>query len=137
WALARLLGTVEFGIIALAGSFVMVLQIFAQKGFATAVLQREDLQPDHLDAAFWISVAGSGGGAAALALSAPWLAGAFDEPLLTPVLRWLAPVVVLEGIMSVHIALLKRSLDFRALAIRTTTAVALGGIVGVGLAFAG
>lgn len=137
WALARLLGTVEFGVIALASSFVMVLAILAQNGFAMAVVQREDLQPEHLNAAFWISVAGSVAGAAGLALGAPWIAGAFDEPLLAPVLRWLAPVVVIEGVMSVHVALLKRSLDFRALAIRTTTAVALGGVVGVALAVAG
>lgn len=137
WALARLLGTVEFGVVAIATSFVIVLQILAQKGFATAVLQREDLQAQHLNCAFWISVGGSALGAVALLGSAGWIAHAFNEPLLAPVLRWLAPLIVLEGLMSVHVALLKRSFDFRALAIRTTTAAALGGVLGVGLAIAG
>lgn len=137
WALARLLGTVEFGVVAIATSFVVVLQILAQRGFATAVLQREDLQPQHLNCAFWISVGGSALGAVALWGSAGWIAHAFNEPLLTPVLRWLTPLIVLEGLMSVHVALLRRSLDFRSLAIRTTTAAAFGGVLGVGLAIAG
>lgn len=137
WALARLLGTVEFGVVAIATSFVMLLQIIAQKGVATAVLQREDLQPQHLNCAFWMSVGSSALGAIALLLSAGWIAQLFNEPLLAPVLRWLTPLIVLEGLMSVQVALLKRSFDFRALAIRTTAATALGGVLGVGLAIAG
>lgn len=137
WALARLLGTVEFGVVAIATSFVMLIQIIAQKGFATAVLQREDLQPQHLNCAFWISVGSSAFGAVALLISAGWIAQVFNEPLLAPVLRWLTPLMVLEGLMSVHVALLKRRFDFRSLAIRSTAAAALGGVLGVGLAIAG
>ncbi len=54
--LARLLTPQTFGLIALANVFLAFMQIFLDQGFAKALIQRENLEPEHLDAAFWSQV---------------------------------------------------------------------------------
>lgn len=51
--LARLLTPETFGLIALANIFLGFVKIFLDQGFAKALIQRENLEPEHLDAAFW------------------------------------------------------------------------------------
>jgi teichuronic acid exporter len=53
--LARLLQPADFGLVALASVFVVVLSTLSNQGFAQAIIQRQDLEPEHLDSAFWIN----------------------------------------------------------------------------------
>ena len=46
--LARLLDPEAFGLVALASVFIAFVQIFIDQGFGQALVQRQDLQPDHL-----------------------------------------------------------------------------------------
>ena len=50
--LARLLGPEAFGLTALASVFLAFMTTFLQQGFAEAIIQREKLDPEHLDTAF-------------------------------------------------------------------------------------
>ena len=55
--LARLLTPEDFGLAALALVFIMMTQVVADQGLADAVIQRKDLDTEHLDSAFWLSLA--------------------------------------------------------------------------------
>ena len=88
--LARLLDAEAFGLMALAMVYVLVIQMLADQGFASAIIQRPNLEPAHTDSAFWANAAlGLVLARVTLALAGP-IAGLYGEPRLAPVLRWLA-----------------------------------------------
>jgi O-antigen/teichoic acid export membrane protein len=136
-ALSRLLAPEAFGLVALASAFTAFVEIFLDQGFSVAIVQRTDLDPEHLDTAFWISIlAGilmTAGGIA----GSGWVATFFQEPRLGPVLSWLSLSFMLSALSSTQIAILQRKLAFKSLAGRSLAATAVGGFVGVSMALAG
>lgn len=136
-ALSRLLPPEAFGLVALATVFTAFIQIFLDQGFSAAIMQRAELENEHLDTAFWTSILfGILLTIISIALAGV-VAGIFDEPQLTPVLRWLSISFVVIALSSTQIAILQRELAFKNLAARSLTAALIGGIVGVGMAYAG
>jgi O-antigen/teichoic acid export membrane protein len=137
FVLARLLEPEAFGLIALAGVFLAFMQIFLNQGFAEAIIQRKELEPEHLDTAFWIAVSIS------LFLTllsigfAHVTASVLNEPLLKPIVSWLSLSFLFSGLGSVQQAILRRELAFKNLAVRTLIARLIGGTVGVVMAFLG
>lgn len=135
--LARMLGPEAFGLVALAGVFIAFAQVFVQQGLAQAIVQRSDLEPAHLDTAFWISLLLGGGMTICTAVFAGSIAALMKEPVLEPVIRLLSVTFVLSALNGVQTALFQRSLAFKVLAVRTLIANVIGGCVGVGMAFGG
>ncbi len=135
--LARLLDPKAFGLVALAGVFTAFVQVFLDRGFSIALVQRPKLSPEHLDTALWTGVF------IGLVMSLTGMAGAevvaeiFREPELAPIIRWLSPIFLIRGFSSVQDAILKRELNFKALALRSTVAITFSGVVAVIMAFAG
>lgn len=135
FVLARLLEPEAFGLVALAGVFLAFVQLFIDQGLSIAIVQRQELEPEHLDSAFWTNLGIS------LLLTLFGLAAAgvvaelFKEPQLTPILRWLSLSFLLSGFKGVQQAIFQRQLAFKALAIRSLVAVVAGGVVGVVMAF--
>ena len=135
--LAKLLGPHAFGVVAQALVFVMFAQMLLQQTLLTTIIQREDLDGEHLDAGFWVVLGGSFVLAALSALAAPLWAAFNDLPELTWVCVALTPMIVLQGLTVVPEAVLRRQLTFRSLALRTLLAAIAGGVVGIGCAVLG
>ena len=55
--LARLLGPEPFGLVAMGLAFIAVVELLVKQGLTATIVQRVDLRPSHLDAAFWMTVA--------------------------------------------------------------------------------
>lgn len=135
--LTRLLAPETFGLVALATVFTNFIQIFLDQGFSAAIVQRADLEREHLDTAFWVGIL-TGILVAAVGIAASGLVAAlFEEPKLAPVLRWLSITFIFGSLSSTQMAILQRRLAFKSLAARSMVAKAVGGVVGVSLAFAG
>ena len=136
-ALSRLLAPEAFGLVALASVFTFLVQIFVDQGFGAAIVQRADLEREHLDTAFWTSVLTgillTAGGIAASGLMAKF----FGEPRLASVLKWLSLRFIFSALSSTQIAILQRKLNFKSLAARSLAATFVGGVVGVSMAFTG
>lgn len=132
--LARLLVPASFGLVALAGSVIMVLTIFVEAGFSTAIVRADEVTDTKLNTAFWIGVGVALLLVLGLSLSSGWVASLYGTPELAPVLRALAWIMVFGSLSAVHTALLVRRLDFRAKALRRLVAVVAGGIAGITLA---
>lgn len=135
--LSRLLAPEAFGLVALATAFIAFIEIFLDMGFGAAIVQRTDLEPGHLDTAFWISVSIGTLLTFVTIAASGLLAGLFDEPRLAPVLSWLSIGFVLIGLSAIQRAILQRNLAFKNLAGRSLTATVVSGIVGISMAFAG
>ena len=135
--LARLLDKEAFGLVALAGVYVAFVQMFATQGLGAAIVQRKELKPSHLDAAFWVSVVTALVLAALTVMFRGPLAVILESERIGPVLAWLAIDVPLMALSIVPGALLTREMKFKALARRTLVGTIVGGAVGVASAFLG
>jgi PST family polysaccharide transporter len=135
--LSRLLAPEAFGLVALATAFTVFIELFLDQGFGSAIVQREELEPEHLDTAFWLNVLTSILMTGGLIVASGLLGALFEEPRLTSVLQWLSITLILSGLSSTQISILQRKLAFKEFAIRSMVANAVGGIVGISMAFAG
>jgi O-antigen/teichoic acid export membrane protein len=135
--LSRLLEPEVFGLVALAYVFLALMEIVLDQGFSHAIVQRANLEFEHLDTALWTSVL-IGGVLTVGAIAASGLIGTFfQEPRLSPVIRWLSLSFLFASMSSVQEAILQRKLAFKSLAIRRLCATTIGGIVGVTMAISG
>jgi PST family polysaccharide transporter len=135
--LARMLTPQDFGLVAMAAVFISLVQVLLEQGFGEAIIQRPQLGPRHLDTAFWLN---AGAGLLlfllTLGLAGP-AAAVMGEPALADCLRVLAVTFVLSGLGSVPQAYLKRQFGFKALALRSLVASAVGSGVALVLAWLG
>lgn len=136
--LARLLTPTAFGLVAMATAVLRFGQYFAQMGLSSAIVQKPALSEGEIRAAFWASV-GLGATAFGVAwLAAPLVAAAFREPEVVAVFRVLGIGFLITGASTTSLALLRRRMRFRELAVVETASYALGfGVVGVILAIRG
>ncbi|MDZ8185818.1 MAG: MOP flippase family protein [Nostoc sp. ChiSLP02] len=135
--LARLLGPETFGLVASATIFLTFVGIFLDQGFSVAIVQRKELETEHLDTAFWTNL-GIGLLMTIFGIAAAELvADFFSQPQLVPVIRWLSLSFVIISLSSTQEAIFQRNLDFKPLAVRELVAVCISGAVGVTMAFMG
>ncbi|MBX2864173.1 MAG: MOP flippase family protein [Leptolyngbyaceae cyanobacterium MAG.088] len=135
--LARLLGAEAFGLVALANVFMYFMQIFLDQGFAQAIIQRDELEPEHLDTAFWTSVLMGGLFLLIVFAGAKAVANFYNEPELLPIIRWMSISFLFAGLSSVQSAILQRNMQFKIFAARSLVATATCGIAGIGAALMG
>ncbi|MEM7757848.1 MAG: lipopolysaccharide biosynthesis protein [Cyanobacteria bacterium P01_A01_bin.40] len=135
--LARLLSPADFGLVALANTFLAFFNIFIEQGFSLAIIQRQTIEVEHLNTAFWTQIC------LGLLLtilgffSANLIAIAFEQPSLTPVLQWFSLLFLISSLNVVQLAILKRKLAFKKIALRALLGIFISGIVGISLALSG
>jgi len=135
--LAWILGPEPFGVVALALAYLALVQLVLEQGVAAAIIQRAELETDHLDSAFWLNLVVSLALAGLSVAAAPWLAAVNGTPTLSPVVMVLSLMLPVRGLTLVQEAKLKREMDFRSLAIRGNVAAVVGGGVGLSTALWG
>ncbi|GGE48916.1 lipopolysaccharide biosynthesis protein [Agaricicola taiwanensis] len=135
--LARLLGPVDFGIVAFASVFIELSRSVALAGLPTALIKDKVWDEDAASTAFWgnigfsIVLALAVGGGLGYALT-----GTYGENL-DVILAALSVSLVIDAMRATHEAKLQRDFQFKNLAKRTALATTGAGIIGVLLAFAG
>lgn len=136
--MARLLSPAAFGLVALAGVILRFGSYFAQMGMEQAIIQKPDITRNDVRAAFTSSVALSLVFAGLLVLGAPLAAGLVRQPEVVPVVRVLAVGLLLTGLNATALSLLRRRMQFRALALMEVASYVLSyGGLGIGLALQG
>jgi len=135
--LAALLGPRSFGVLSVALTYVLFLQMFLDQGLAAALIQRKDLEQEHLDAVFWMDLALSLLLLSLSVLLSRWWARVNHAPDAAPIISVISICIVIEALSVVQTALLRRQMDFKSLSIRTNASVLLSGVVGIGMALGG
>ena len=135
--LAALLEPESFGLVALAVAFIGFLQVFLDQGFSDAVIQRENLEPEHLDTAFWSNVAVGLMLSSIALLSSAFIAELFKQPTLGPIIDFFSLTLIIGSVSAVQQAILRREFKFKSLALRNMVAIVAGGIVATSMAFYG
>jgi PST family polysaccharide transporter len=135
--LAPILGPRPYGLFAIVMVFVGFCEFVTVEAAAEALMGMDPLEPDHLRTATTCNLAISILAGIAVFLLAPLFAKLFGDPELDPLFKVLSILPGISALTSAPTAALKRQMDFRPLAIRSTLGLAIGGAAGVGLAFAG
>lgn len=134
--LARLLTPSDFGLVGAALVVVGFSLIFSQLGIGPAIVQRPKLEQRHLCTGFMISMLFGAVLTGIILFAAPVISGFFRMDGLTPVMRVMSFVFLLQGLSVVAESLLQRDLRFNWLAGVRIVSFAIGyGVVGVSLAF--
>jgi PST family polysaccharide transporter len=136
--LARLLTPSDFGLVALALTFMAFLDLFQGSGVSLAlVVSDADELDDRADTAFALTT-GLGLVIALLtAAVAPLAATFFHQPRLTGVAAVLGINFFLIGLGATHASLAQKRMDFRSRTLAELTEAGVRGVIGVLLALAG
>lgn len=125
-ALSRMLNAEDFGLYALAGLAMRFVTYFAQMGIGPAIIQRSELGDNaRKTALFAAAVIGTVAWAAVTAAALP-AATFFHDDRLINLLPAIGFTLFLAGLSSVPLALLRRDLDFRRLAVIEVAGLSLG-----------
>jgi O-antigen/teichoic acid export membrane protein len=135
--LTRQVSPQEFGVVAVAMTVIPMVYLLSDLGFSTYLLQTDDVDHESLSTAFWTSAAAGAVLSGALLAVAPLLGTAFRSPQVAEVLRVLVLAVVPTVLSAVPLALLRRAMAFRSVAIQSLVAAVLAQGVAVVTALAG
>lgn len=136
-SLSRMLEESAFGIFGLINIYLAFVGMFASQGIRAALLQRKDVQPDHLHTAYWLSLGGAGVISLGTILFSEPIAILLGESELTPYLRWSSLLLVITASSTIHNTLFVRDMDFRRPALRMLLSNFIGGAIGVAMAWNG
>ncbi len=135
--LARLLTPEDFGTVALLSVFVALAGVFATAGLTQALIQKKAITIEDESTVFWFTMAAGVILALMLCAAAPFLAAAYDVPVLEPLGYVMAANIVLAAAGAVQQTLMTRRLDFRLLTRIGVVSTVLAGGVAVYFAWIG
>ena len=135
--LARLLDPSDFGLIATVNVFTGFLSLFVDMGIGAAIIQRKAISQTLLASAFWFNLAIGIVLTIAFAICAPLMATFFAQASLTRIAQVSSMSFALASAAIVPIAMLRRGLQFKEIAIVELSSCVIGGIVGFASAIAG
>jgi O-antigen/teichoic acid export membrane protein len=135
--LARLLGPAEFGLMGLTFIYLTIVGYLADQGIGTALVQRAQLDPEHLHTAFWFNFGCAAFLCGTTLLLAEAISTLLGEPRLASLLRWTSISLLFNASSAIQNALFTRQMDFRRPALRALVGQIAGGGVGIGMALTG
>lgn len=135
--LARLLSPSDYGLLAMIGVFNAIAFSFLDCGFGNALVRKPDLTEDDNTTAFCFNIVVGLILFGILWLIAPWVSKFYDKPILTPLLRAEASLLIVTSFRIVQGSQLTRALNFKAKMIIRVTSNVLGGVIGIIAAYKG
>ncbi len=134
---SRMLTASEFGLFSMVLAVVELIDLAVRMFFHDALVQRAEATALHFDTAFTATlVAGFLAMGACVAL-APLFQQMVQVPNAAAVLAWTSLCVPCGALTATIVALQRRNLSFRALAVRSLVGRLAGAFVGLGLVLAG
>jgi len=133
--MARLLNPTDFGLVAMAGVVLSFGSYFAQMGMGSAIIQKKDVTREQTTAAFTSSVVLGVLFFVLTFLVAPSLKYVFDNQGVIPLIRVMGLSFLFNGFSLTSLALIRKRLQFKTLAIAEIISYFFGYII-IGIASA-
>jgi PST family polysaccharide transporter/lipopolysaccharide exporter len=135
--LARMLSPADFGLLGIALLTLTAFRRFTKIGFDEALIQKASANVDTFLNTYWsVEIIRGVVLAGLLLLLAPVVAGFFDEPRATPILRVIAITPVLLGLRNPGIVYFRKNLDFHKQFIYTMSGSVTNFVVALAVAIA-
>lgn len=135
--LARLLFPKDFGIIAMIVVFSNFLNVFQSLGMGSAIVQKKDLDEDHINSIFWIVIGLALFLTFLMVSASPLIAHFYKEPKLVKLTIALGTTFFITSLGIVPRSLFRREMQFKVLSLVNITVVSLAGFFAICLAFKG
>ncbi len=135
--LARLLTPEDYGLIGLITVFISVALVFAKSGLGQALVQKKDADDRDFSTVFYFSIVFSIIIYVILCLGAPLIAGFYDTPELTNVVRVLGITVVIGTVNSVQQAYVQKTMQFKRFFLSTLVGTLVSAVIGIAMAYGG
>ena len=135
--LAPILGPGPYGVFTIVMVFIGFCELVLGDGMVEALVTLVEFEQPHAATTNLLAAAGAVGLGLVLCGLAPAIGALFGNDDIRLLMWALAPLPLLSFLSAVPIAMLRRSMQFRRLAIRSTASLALGGAAGIALALAG
>ena len=135
--LTRFLSPSDFGTVAAATTILPFFYLISDLGFATYIVQAHAPDRRTLSTGFWFSATAGLILTGALIAVSPLFGILFNSADLVTVLQVLSVAILLTAVSSVPTALLRRKMQFRALAVQGLVASIFAQVIAIAMALAG
>jgi len=135
--LARLLSPSDFGLMAMLAIFIGISEVFVDSGITSALVRKPDIKEEDYSTAFYYNIIIGVVCYLVLFLIAPLIAGFYNKPILSSLLRVQSICILVQALMLVQNTRLIRKMDFKRTSIIQLTTNILSGIVAIVAAFYG
>lgn len=135
--IARLLTPTEIGIYSVTLAVMSIAQVLRDFGVASYLIQEKDLTDEHIRTALGVTLFIGVALGVVIFIAAPWVAEFYREPAMRHLL-WLAAFnFLLLPFSTISLALLRRRMAFKALAVVNFVAALAGAVTSVVLSWVG
>ena len=135
--LARLLTPDDYGCIGMLAIFITVSNTFVDGGFGSALIQKKEPTQKDYSTIFWLNLFISVVIYGILYISAPAVSRFYDIPLLSSVLRVQGIVLIINALNIVQTNQLRKSINFKCLAVIYIVSQIVGAVCAIVLAYMG
>lgn len=135
--LARLILPSDYGTVALAGMYMLLLAIFIDCGLGAALIQKKEVDDLDLSTIFWAQLLFAIIIYTIVFFSAPYFSVMFKDDRLTPILRVSALILPLGTLSTIQTSIISRKMAFKTYFYTTFVSSLLSGIIGIIMAFRG
>lgn len=135
--MARLLSKEDFGLMALASSFIGIGTVFSEGGMGASLIQHQNITQKHINAAFQSSFLLGCVIFTIFFFSAPFISEYFNQPELELLIKVSGVNIVLSALSSISISLLQKHFRFKIITAVSTIIIIFSYTLGVIFAFNG
>lgn len=135
--LAWILTRADFGLVSMLGVVTVLAQMLGDMGIGNAIIHRQDTSPEELSSLFWLNMLAGGVLFGTLFLTAPLVAGFFNQPQLVPLVRLASTSFLIAPLGQQFEVLLARDLRFKPLALVDIGAAGTALLVAISVALTG
>lgn len=135
--LARLLDPNVYGTVALVTVFTTIMQVFVDSGMGNALIQKKDADDLDFSSVFFFNISMCSFLYLIMFLAAPFIAGFYKMPELTPVVRVLSFTLIISGVKNVQQAYVSRNMQFKKFFFATLGGTIGAAAVGITMAYLG
>lgn len=135
--LARILAPEDYGQIALITVFTTIMQVFVDSGLGTALIQKKDADDLDFSSVFYFNFVMCLILYAGMFVSAPLIAGFYNDGSLTPIIRVISLTIVISGVKGIQQSYVSRNMLFKRFFYATLGGTIFSAFLGIALAYAG
>lgn len=135
--LARLLTPDDYSIVGIVVIFFNFANVIISGGLNTALIQKKDADKEDYSTVLYISIIVSVVLYGLLFVTAPFIAGLYEKPLLVPIIRIMSLSLPIYAVKSVVCAYISSNLQFRKFFFATIVGTVISAVIGIYMALNG
>lgn len=135
--LARLLTPEDYAAVALINVFTVIMSVFVDCGFTTALIQKKNIGDLEFSTVFYFNIVMCLFIYAILFISAPFIAAFYKMPELTAMVRVSSIVIIISGVRSIQSAYVSKNMLFKRFFFSTLIGTVVAAVAGIVMAYMG